>query len=241
MSSGPFPGGTAVSHLTVYDWETADGLHGGSPHVHLACTEGYVVVGGFGRVQTLSAAGFAETPLTPLTVAWFSPGVIHRLINDQDLRIVVMMQNAGLPEAGDAVLTFPADHLSDVDIYRKAAALADPDTAYASNEDAARQRRDLAVQGFLALRERVEAGDTAALDEFYTAAAALVTDRVPRWREVWTAGPLAAARRTGEHLDALARGDHSHLHDGRLSVDPPPADRDFGMCGRLATYHNLAG
>ena len=123
MSSGPFPGGTAVSHLTVYDWRGPDGLHGGSPHVHLACTEGYVVVGGFGRVQTLSAAGFAETVLTPLTVAWFSPGVIHRLVNEQDLRIVVMMQNAGLPEAGDAVLTFPSHVLADPAAYARAASL----------------------------------------------------------------------------------------------------------------------
>jgi mannose-6-phosphate isomerase-like protein (cupin superfamily) len=102
-----FPGGTAVSLLAVYDWPGPDGAPGGSAHVHLACTEAYVVVGGRGRLQTLSAGGYAETPLTPLTVAWFSPGVIHRLINDGGLQILVVMQNGGLPEAGDSVLTFP--------------------------------------------------------------------------------------------------------------------------------------
>lgn len=34
------PGGVAVSHLCVYDWPAADGLHGGTPHMHLACSEG---------------------------------------------------------------------------------------------------------------------------------------------------------------------------------------------------------
>jgi len=233
----PFPGGTSVSHLTVYDWSgPGDGLPGGSPHMHLACTEGYVVVGGFGRVQTLSGAGFQETPLSPLTVAWFSPGVIHRLVNDDDLRIVVIMGNGGLPEAGDAVLTFPPEHLADRETYAKAASLAHPDKAYASGEDGARERRNLAVRGFHRLREQVEAGDDKALDEFYAAGAALVADRIPRWREVWESGARAAAEATGEHLDALARGDHSHLHAGRIAMEPPPSDRRFGMCGRLATY-----
>lgn len=102
-----FPGGTAVSHLTVYDWPTADGLAGGSPHLHTASGEGYVVVGGKGRLQTLSGAGVGEHPLSPGTVLWFTPGTVHRLVNDGGLEIVVVMQNAGLPEAGDAVFTFP--------------------------------------------------------------------------------------------------------------------------------------
>ena len=106
-----FPGGTAVSHLTVYDWPTPDGLAGGSPHLHTASGEGYVVVGGRGRLQTLSAAGAGEHPLAAGTVLWFTPGTVHRLVNDGGLEIVVVMQNAGLPEAGDAVFTFPADML----------------------------------------------------------------------------------------------------------------------------------
>jgi len=42
-----------------------DGLRGGSAHVHLASTEGYVVLSGAGRLQTLGARGYAETPLRP--------------------------------------------------------------------------------------------------------------------------------------------------------------------------------
>ena len=124
-TAGLFPAGTAVSFLTVYDWSGPDGVTGGSAHVHLACTEGYVVLRGQGGLQTLSQSGFAQTQLTPMTVAWFSPGVVHRLINDGDLQILVVMQNAGLPEAGDSVLTFPPGHLADPDAYRAVASLPD--------------------------------------------------------------------------------------------------------------------
>ena len=234
--AGLFPAGTSVSHLSVYDWSSPDGLRGGSAHVHLACTEGYVVVGGSGRLQTLGPDGYAETPLSPLTVAWFSPGVIHRLVNEADLQIVVVMQNSGLPEAGDCVLTFPSDHLEDPEAYQRAASLADPARVYASSGEAAERRKNLAVQGFLALRERFAMEGQSALDEFYAAAAALTRAKVPGWRDTWEAGPLAAAHRTGEHLASLATGEHRHLHGGRLSVLEPPSTRKYGMCGNLATY-----
>ena len=48
MTTPLFPGGVAVSDLAVYDWEAADGRCGGSPHLHTASSEGYVVVGGAG-------------------------------------------------------------------------------------------------------------------------------------------------------------------------------------------------
>jgi hypothetical protein len=247
-----FPAGTAVSHLAVYDWSGPDGVDGGSAHVHLACTEGYVVVGGCGRLQTLSADGYAETVLTPLTVAWFSPGVIHRLINDGGLQLVVVMQNAGLPEAGDAVLTFPPAQLSDPRTYHAAAALpatappgpsatspADRPPAPSATSpaaDAARRRKDLAVEGFIQLRERFAEEGPRALDEFYAAATALVRGQIPAWRDVWETGPFAAAIRTGNHISLLASGSHDHLREGRLTVLGAPADRGYGMCGRLAAY-----
>ncbi|WP_156037593.1 cupin domain-containing protein, partial [Glycomyces tenuis] len=115
---GGFPGGTAVSIVTVYDWPTADGQAGGSPHLHTASTEGYVVTRGTGAVETLSADGFARHELARGTVLWFTPGTVHRLINGSgDLEVTVVMQNAGIPEAGDAVLTYPADTLADPEAY----------------------------------------------------------------------------------------------------------------------------
>lgn len=233
MTAGLFPAGTAVTFLTVYDWSGPDAVTGGSAHVHLACTEGYVVLRGRGRLQTLSQEGFAQTELTPMTVAWFSPGVIHRLINDGDLQILVVMQNAGLPEAGDSVLTFPPGHLAGPEAYRAVASL--PDLAQA-RAGAARRRKDLAVEGFLRLREQVTQTGPEALDEFYVAAADLVRDRVPAWRERWQTGPLAAAAATGEQLDMLSQRRTGYLHQGRLSVVSPPQDLAYGMCGRLAAF-----
>jgi mannose-6-phosphate isomerase-like protein (cupin superfamily) len=232
-----FPAGTAVSCLTVYDWAGPEGIAGGSAHVHLACTEGYVVLRGQGRLQTLGPDGYAETPLTPMTVAWFSPGVIHRLINEGDLQILVVMQNAGLPEAGDSVLTFPPGHLADPATYHALATLPDPAAGEpGSPAGAARRRKDLAVEGFIQLREEVAELGPKALEKFYAAAAALVRDAVPAWRTRWEAGPLAAAVRTGEQLSLLGEGRLDYLQQGMLTVLSPPPGRGYGMCGRLTAY-----
>jgi mannose-6-phosphate isomerase-like protein (cupin superfamily) len=227
-----FPAGTAVTHLAVYDWSTPDGLVGGSAHVHLACTEGYVVLGGSGRLQTLSQDGYAETRLEPMTVAWFSPGVLHRLINDGDLQILVVMQNAGLPEAGDSVLAFPPDYLASRNAYR---AVATPGET-SDPASFAHRRQQLAVEGFLALCDQVRDSGPKALDDFYAAAVELVRDQVPGWRGIWAAGPMAAAQRTGEQLELLEQGQDSYLREGQLTVLSPPASRSYGMCGRLFSY-----
>ena len=114
VTPAQFPGGTALSGLAVYDWATEDGLCGGSPHLHTVCTEAYAVIGGTGSLQTLTRAGFQEVPLRAGSVVWFTPGTIHRAVNtDGSLRVLVVMANAGLPEAGEAVLTFPPEIVSD--------------------------------------------------------------------------------------------------------------------------------
>ncbi|WP_426511182.1 cupin domain-containing protein [Dactylosporangium sp. McL0621] len=222
------PGAIGVSRLSVYDTTAPDGLHGGTPHMHLTCSEGYVVIAGEGRVQTLSGEGYRETPLQAGTVAWFRPGTIHRLVNDDGLQLVVLMQNSGLPEAGDAVLTFPVDTLGDPDAYRAAATLpggADLAPAY--------RRRDLAVTGFLAMR----AAGPEAFTEFCRAAAALVAPRLGDWRQRWETGALEVALETGRQLDALEKSDVTHLAGGGIEVLPQPTESGkHGMCGLLSTY-----
>ncbi|MEU6018167.1 cupin domain-containing protein [Streptomyces sp. NPDC047515] len=229
------PGSVAVSHLRVYDWPTEDGLCGGTPHVHLACSEGYVVVAGAGSVQTLTASGFRQTPLTPGALVRFTPGTIHRLVNEDGLRIVVLMENSGLPEAGDAVLTLPPRYLADPDAYRAAVVLP-VDGSDAEQGRVARARRDLAVEGFLALRRATEAGDPEPLAAFHRAAAALVRPRTEDWRERWRKGAAAASEVTGGRLDALARGDGGYLADACVHAEHPAAYGKFGMCGRLDVY-----
>ncbi|MBK3625130.1 cupin [Streptomyces sp. MBT49] len=230
---GGLPGGVAVSRLRVYDWPGADGLRGGTPHLHLTCSEGYVVTGGRGAVQTLTSAGYQVAPLGPGTVAWFTPGTVHRLVNDDDLRITVLMQNSGLPEAGDAVLTLPPEYLTDPATYAAATVI----PAGAPREEQARfvrARRDLALEGYRALREAPDG--PAALAAFHRAAAALVEPRLAEWRERWLGGALAAARATGEQLDRLSAGDASHLAEAAVRAEEPAAREKFGMCGWLDTY-----
>lgn len=227
----PLPGAVGVSKLSVYDTATPDGLHGGTPHLHLCCTEAYVVIGGTGQVQTLSGQdGFQEHDLKPGTVLWFTPGTIHRLINHGGLEITVLMSNTGLPEAGDAVLTFPLDVVRDPDRYAEAVTLpnggapgADITTAY--------RRRDLAVQGFHELRENDS------LDEFYEAAMKLKQPLLDGWRKRWEQGAKRAAMRTGEQIAALAANDPSHLRESRVNAKPGPDEHGrLGMCGLLNTY-----
>jgi mannose-6-phosphate isomerase-like protein (cupin superfamily) len=227
-----FPGGTAVSGLRVYPWEAPDGRPGGSPHMHLVCTEGYLVQDGTGGVQTLTAERYAETPLHPGDVVWFSPGTIHRLVNgDGRLRLAVVMQNDGLPEAGDAVFTFPPEHLTDRPAYDAVASLGG-----APDERRARARRDLAIAGFSQLRAAAQAGDPRPLLAFHAAAGRLVADRLDEWRSRWRATAWEAARRTGDQLDALGRGDVTHLRSAQVRRQAQPAAAVLGMCGLLHRY-----
>ncbi|MET8361527.1 cupin [Micromonospora sp. NPDC005171] len=230
--SAPLPGGIGVSRLRVYDTVASDGLVGGTPHVHLCCTEGYAVTDGEGAVQTLTTAGFRETPLRPGAVVWFEPGTVHRLVNGGGLSIVVLMQNSGLPEAGDAVLTFPPEVLADPAAYAAAAALPDGG-APGADVHAAYRRRDLAVSGFQTLR----AGGPAALAAFHAAAIALRQPLLARWRQRWETGAGRAAADTAGQLDALERGDPGHLGEAGVYAVAEPVERGrLGMCGLLDTY-----
>ncbi|MEU0156571.1 cupin domain-containing protein [Micromonospora fulviviridis] len=232
----PLPGGVGISRLCVYDTVAPDGEAGGTPHLHLCCAEAYVVMAGSGRLQTLALSGYAETPLHPGAVVWFAPGMIHRLVNDGGLEIIVLMQNSGLPEAGDAVLTLPSDLLADPAAYAAAVALPSggaPGTDLA----AAYGRRDLAVRGFEQLRAAAVAGDLTPLREFHAAAIRLVQPHLDSWRQRWGDGALRAAEETGQQLDALARGEAPHFVEAEIYQLAEPRERGRrGMCGLLDTY-----
>lgn len=233
MSASSFPGGTSLSHLDVYTDPAPDGICGGSPHMHLVSTEAYVVISGQGALQTIDADGFRETALSAGSVVWFTPGTIHRAVNHGDLRVVVLMSNAGLPEAGDAVMTFPADIVADADEYVAAASLGGED----GRAERATARRDLAVAGFETLRDAVVGGDRTALDTFHEAAGALVRARAEAWGDLVRERPLAQAEHSLALAEAVASGSVTHLAEARLhQAVPSVGDRGFGMCGRLRTY-----
>ena len=231
--TGLFPGAVGISRLRVYTDRAIDGLRGGSPHLHTVCSEGYLVTSGTGRVQTLTlGGGFQETALAPGALLWFGPGTIHRLVNDGDLELVVIMQNSGLPEAGDAVLTFPDAHISAATAYSAAARIDGPDAA--SRLTAAMIRRDRAVEGFAALRDAAASGDLDPLRRFHARAAALVADHADTWRERWRTGAWTAAAATSRQLDALAAADTAHFADASTHR-AEPVER-LGMCGWLRAY-----
>ncbi|NEE01489.1 cupin domain-containing protein [Phytoactinopolyspora halotolerans] len=230
-----FPGGTSVSRLSVYRDACADGLAGGTPHLHTASTEGYVVTGGRGALQTIDMSGFREIELAAGSTVWFTPGTIHRAVNHDDLEAVVVMQNAGLPEAGDAVMTFPPEVVEDPARYREAATLPS-DVSDDEVAAAMRRRRDLAVEGFRRIRQAIDGGDSGPLQRLYAAAAALVRPAVPGWRKIWDGTVAHTTQVTSEVLDALERGEAGHLHDAVVLESPQSTTRRWGMCGRLHTH-----
>jgi mannose-6-phosphate isomerase-like protein (cupin superfamily) len=232
--SAPLPGAIGISHISAYEWPAEDSVCGGSPHMHLTCTEAYVVTAGRGAVQTLTLDGYRETELEPGVIVWFTPGTVHRMVQRDGLKVTVLMQNSGLPEAGDAVFTFPQEILADPDAYAQAAALPPKEDPLA--EQAARRRRDLAVSGYLALREALSEGDSGPLREFYRAGAALVGPKVEQWIPKWRAGALAAAERTGDQLKALTDGDLTHLTQAQVHAVTPSRRGGYGMCGRRDEY-----
>lgn len=232
MSCPEFPGAIGISDLTAYPWPTADDEHGGSPHIHLTCTEAYVVIGGRGRLHTLNHAGPSIQPLAPGDVVWFTPGTIHRAINDGDLHVTVIMQNSGLPEAGDAVLTVPPEHLT-AERYPAAVSVLDADGR--PSDERARARRDLAIEGFTELLRQWELGNHAALDDFYRTAAALVAPKLNEWQKIVEEGAMATARAALDQIDALGNADTTHLTRARVNRIPAP-DTTLGMCGYLHAY-----
>lgn len=237
----PLPGGTSVSHVRVYDTIGPDGLAGGSPHLHTVCTEAYLVIAGEGRVLTLSGEGYAETPLVAGTIAWFSPGTIHRLVNlDGRLELYVLMSNAGLPEAGDMILAFEPSLLADEQRYRAAADLPADGRTTDHDPAAAMRRRDLAVDGFTHWRSAVDSVGPSALDALYRSAVDLLGERPSGWGALLADDPSADLERSRAQVASLTNADRSTaaatLRNSAIrSRSLHPTTRTMGCCGTLGT------
>ena len=236
LSPLAFPGAVGLTHLRVYDTPARDGLVGGSPHVHLASGEAYLVTAGAGAVVTLSSAGEQRFELLPGELVWFEPGVIHRLINhDGRLEILCVMQNSGLPEAGDALLTFPDEVLADRTKYEEASAVRG--ATEGERLRAAMVRRDLAVEGFEEIRATMQSGSTEALATLFDRAAMLVKHLVPSWKRLVKEGPSREVRATSLRLAGLTIGDPRMFAGARVTHTRPTGDHTgVGMCGRLDGY-----
>ncbi|WP_458780126.1 cupin domain-containing protein [Arthrobacter sp. D3-16] len=232
-----FPGGTAVSGLRVYDWEARDGLCGGSPHLHMVSSEAYLVTSGTGQVHTISMDGPAEHDLAAGSLLWFSPGTVHRLVNTAELTLNVIMSNAGLPEAGDSVLTFPRHILQDPDLYAQHAVLP-LDTDQSVVASAARRRRDLALEGYAELHASVLHDGPDVLAEFHRLAAALVRPKVELWKEIWAANVRSQVAATEQALLELEDGSAASMAGAAVVSAHQRVGEGYGMCGRLTTWED---
>jgi mannose-6-phosphate isomerase-like protein (cupin superfamily) len=240
MHSIQLPGGTGLTYVQVYNSQAPDGQRGGTPHIHLACTELYYVLRGRGAAEFVSAVdGFQRRDLAPGAVVYFSPGMIHRLISlDEPFEILVVMQNGGLPEHGDVAFTFPTEILANPARYRAVAAARDLDEAT--------RRRDLAVEGFSMLVEQLQIDRDAGLrhlNTFYEHALQLIQPRVDAWPTLVENGAAAAVQMTQQHIAAIVAGDTHHLRQSCLAMLPGHTQALVrpAMCGHIRSYLTADG
>lgn len=223
------PGATLTTRLKVYE-------PGGTPHFHLLCTEMYFVIGGSGSVEIIDGNGVSEVELALHDAYVFSPGTLHRLSNPHgDLELFIYMQNSGLPERGDNVVTFRRETMNDPEAYCRAMAISSPADAL--------RRRDGGVEGFLevkaAFARSPEAG-RAALDELYRATARATRALRPEWRQIVTDGALAEAEISLARAEALDRGEVDYLFQSKQHLIRPQPYSKAGYCGMLNRYFDPA-
>lgn len=230
------PGATLMTRLKVYDTPTPDGQIGGTPHLHLVCTEMYVVLSGSGAVELMNKDGFSRVELQQNESLLFSPGTIHRLINpNRDLEILVIMQNSGLPERGDNVVTFTEEWLATDSAYSEAMRISSVEDAY--------QRRNRGVEGFMELKSAfetsLETGQNA-LRKFYDYALARTANRHQEWQDIVENGAVLATNESLAQIDHLKQQDASYLwnsdHAFIANHDAPTP----GFCGHLNRYFDPA-
>ncbi len=230
------PGGTLLTRLKVYDSPGPDGQIGGTPHVHLVCTELYFVLSGSGAVEVIDRSGFQRVELGKHSAYLFTSGTIHRLINpNRDLELLIVMQNSGLPERGDNLVTFPSEVLADPSRFAtamKAETLSD-----------ALRRRDRGVEGFLELKaafERSPEEGRRALDAFYRLCIQRTKPHLQDWYARVTNGAFEDAQDSLQKIIALGAGRLDHLHLAGNELMPAGDGAQIGFCGTLDRYFDPA-
>ena len=235
------PGGVGLTHIKVYETPGPDGVISGGAHIHLVCSEMYFVLKGTGKLELLSIEGVQTVDLVPNKVAFFRPGTFHRALNpNKDLELLAIMQNGGLPERGDFVMSFPPEVVGDVSKYANA--------LRARTLEEALVRRDLSLKGYLAIKDAfgrsLEEGQ-AALRSFYRAARNLITPKVDGFEWVLKVGAQQEGKASLDACDFLRAGrldylEHSILvskqRQGHATLYPLNEPAQPGMTGELHSY-----
>jgi len=228
------PAGVGLTHIKVYDQPAPNGVVSGGAHIHMVCSEIYYVLKGTGTCELLSADGLSTVDLKPNKAVFFRPGIIHRVLNpNRDLEILAVMQNGGLPERGDFVLTFPNDILTSPTAYMQA--------LRATNIQEATKRRDLSLVGYDALKATMlndKAKGLEALRAFYRAARALIAPKVDGFEWVLKLGAQSEVKDSLDACDLIKMGRTEYLEKSKwAAIDPMDKPARMGMCGEL---HPLA-
>jgi mannose-6-phosphate isomerase-like protein (cupin superfamily) len=227
------PAGVGLSHISVYDTPGPDGAIGGGAHIHMVCSETYYVLEGAGQMELLSIHGVETIELVPSKAVFFRPGIFHRVLNpNRNLKILSVMQNGGLPERGDFVMSFPHDILTSPAAYAKAVRA--PDIA------AALARRDLSIQGYLPIKQaftRSKEDGQKALRTFYKAARDLMAPKVDGFEWVLKVGAQNEVKNSLDACDFIRAGRTDYLESARSAALYPLAEAGTpGMCGELHPY-----
>ena len=227
------PSGVGLTHIKVYDTPGPDGLVSGGAHIHLVCSELYFVLHGTGQIETLSMDGAETAELVPNKVVFFRPGTFHRILNpNRDLEILAIMQNGGLAERGDFVMSFPNELLGNPSAYAQA--------IRAHTMTDALRRRDLSLKGYLefkaAFGRSKEAGQEA-LRNFYHTARNLIAPKVDGFEWVLKVGAQTEVKASLDACDFIRAGRIDYLehsqHGELYPINQPAAP---GMCGELHAY-----
>ncbi len=227
------PAGVGLTHIQVYDTPGPDGVISGGTHIHLVCSEIYYILKGTGTLETMDIDGVQSVDLEPNKVVFFRPGVFHRVLNPhKNLEILAIMQNGGLPERGDFVMSFPNSVLTNHAEY--SAALRSRDLQEALT------RRDLSLKGYLEIKDAFTRSPThgaEALRLFYRLARNLIAPKVDGFEWVLKSGAQNEAKTSLDACDFIRSGNTSYLEKSRHAAIFPMNDAPrMGMCGQLHPY-----
>ncbi len=227
------PSGVGLTHIEVYTEAGPDGVIGGAPHIHMVCSEIYYVLEGKGQIELLSAEGLETVELLPNKAVSFRPGIFHRVLNpNRNLKLLDISQHGGLAERGDFVMSFPVEVLSSPAEYAKAVRVR-------TREEAIR-RRDLAVKGYLPIREAFGRGKEEGrekLREFYRAARDLMAPKVDGFEWVLKVGAQNEVKDSLDACDFIRSGRTAYLERARHAAMYPLKDAAHpGMSGELRPY-----
>jgi len=234
-------GGIGLTHLQVYHHRPdPDGRHTGCAHIHALTPEAYFGLHGEGAIELHDPQnGFRSVPILPGTFVQFAPGTLHRSVSTDNLRVLAIMGNGGLPERGDARIYFGPEADADEQEFERLKGLV------RTGLEGALERRDvsaLAYRRLMRLWETDKPAYRAELVRFLDVHRRAIAGNRESFEEAVRTGPLAAGRAALAGLAALAGPSAWGEGSDAASAVKWTSDRVgsvYGMCGILHQVENM--